>query len=97
MPFIKVQLSEETDRKFRETAMKRFGYGKGALSLAAERALYEWATRERTLDKVLLEMGDPVDAIEGLLAHVKMNSVALQHEALNMRARKALAHAAHRR
>jgi len=94
---IKVQLSEDTDKKFREAAMRRFGYGKGALSLAAERALSTWARSEMDMDKLLVDMDDPVGAIEGLLAHVKRGSVELQHEAARVRARRALRHAAHRR
>ena len=97
MPPIKVQLSEETEKKFREAAMRRFGYAKGALSLAAERALSDWARRERETDRVLIEIGDPVTAIEGLLAHVEKGSVELQHEATKIRARRALRHAAYRR
>jgi len=97
MPPIKVQLSEETERKFREAAMRRFGYGKGALSLAAEKALSSWIKREREVDNLVAEIGDPVDAIEGLLAHVKRGSVELQHEATKIRARRVLGHAAHRR
>lgn len=77
--------------------MKHFGFGKGALSLAAERALSEWAQREEALDNVFIEIGDPVDALEGVLAHVRATSVKLQHEAPKLRARRALAHGAHRR
>jgi len=97
MPSIKVQISEETERKFREAAMRHFGYGKGALSLAAERALSDWAARQRKLENLLTEIGDPLDAIEGALAHVKRGAVELQHEAAEIRARRTLAHATHRR
>jgi hypothetical protein len=97
MPAIKVLVSEETERKFRERAMRRFGFGKGALSLAAERALAEWARREEAIENVFVEIGDPVDAIEGLLAHVETDSVKLQHAASEIRAQRALGHATHRR
>jgi ribosomal protein L16/L10AE len=97
MPPIKVQLSEETERKFREAAMRRFGYVKGALSLAAEKALSSWVRKEREVDRLVAGIGDPVGAIEGLLAHVKSGSVELQHEATSIRARRALDHASHRR
>src|SRR3989337_78623 len=96
MPSMKVQLSEETDKRFRETAMKRFGYGKGALSLAAEKALSQWAGRERDLDSFLEDIGDPVEAIEGMLSHLKADSVGLQPKASQIRARRALAFAVHR-
>lgn len=95
MPSLKVQISEETERKFREAAMRRFGYGKGALSLAADRALSEWVDKQRRPEGVDLEVSDPVEAIEGLLAHVKKRSVELQHYATKIRARRALAHATH--
>jgi len=97
MASLKVQLSEETEKKFREAAMRHFGYGKGALSLAAERALSEWVARERRVERLLKDIGDPLDAIEGVLAQVKTGAVQLQHEATQIRSRKALAHAAHRR
>jgi hypothetical protein len=97
MPPIKVQVSERTEKRFREVAMKRFGYGKGSLSLAAERAFTRWIAREEPMDDLLSDIDDPIDAIEGVLAHVKKGSVALQHEATRIRARRALIHASHRR
>lgn len=97
MASIKVQLSEETERRFRETAMKRFGYGKGALSMAAERALSQWAGKEENLDRLLEEIGDPVEAIEGMLSHIKKDAVSLQHEGSHIRAERALSYAIHRR
>jgi hypothetical protein len=97
MPSLKVQLSEETEKKFREAAMRHFGYGKGALSLAAERALSDWAAREKKTERLLANIGDPLDSIEGVIAHVKKGSVEFQHEASKIRARRALTHAANRR
>lgn len=44
-----------------------------------------------------VEMGNPVQAIEGLMAHVKKSSVAVQHEASKARASRASSHAARRR
>lgn len=97
MPPIKVQLSEETERRFRETAMKRFGYEKGALSLAAEKAISQWIGREKDLDSLLEDIGDPVEGIEGMLSHLKTDSVTLQDKASQIRAQRALAYAVHRR
>ena len=97
MPSIKVQLSEETEKRFRETAMKRFGYGRGSLSVAAERALSQWAGREKDLDSLLEDIGDPVEAIEGMLSHLETDSVTLQHKASQIRARRALGYAVYRR
>lgn len=38
---LKIKISDEIEKKFREYALKRYGYKKGALSIAAERALME--------------------------------------------------------
>ena len=97
MPSIKVRLSEETEKEFREAAMRHFGFRKGALSLAAERALSDWARKDRERGTIVTSIGDPVSAIEGLLPHVKKGSVELQHEARKIRARRALHHTSHRR
>ena len=35
-------VARETEEKFRQLAMKRFGYGKGSLSKALEVALRQW-------------------------------------------------------
>ena len=47
--------------------MKKFGYGKGALSKAAEEAILNWVSCEK--ESPVFE-GDPVKAIEGLLKDV---------------------------
>ncbi len=35
-------ISKETDKNFRQLAMKKFGYGKGSISKALEEALHDW-------------------------------------------------------
>jgi hypothetical protein len=75
---LRVQVSKEVERKFRELAMRRFGYGKGALSKAAEEAIMKWISAN---EKESMEFaGDPVEAIVGLLSGVDIDSVGLQHE-----------------
>jgi hypothetical protein len=77
MAGLRFQVREELERKFREAAMKRFGYGKGALSRAAEEALQKWLASISMEEEVF--RGDPVKAIDGLLADVNLDSVKLQH------------------
>ena len=77
MTGLRFQVKEELERKFREAAMKRFGYGKGALSRAAEEALQKWLASITAEEEVF--RGDPVKAIEGLLADINLDSVELQH------------------
>lgn len=74
---IRAKVSGELERKFRELAMRRFGYGKGALSKAAEEAILRWVSATES-DEVRFE-GDPVEALVGLLSGVNIDSVELQH------------------
>lgn len=96
MGHIKVQLSEQAEKKFRQAAMKRFGYTKGALSLAAEKALLEWSDKELAKEEVSKIIHDAgissiVSEIKDVLKHVKgKTSVELQHEASKIRAKRTL-------
>ena len=84
---LRVQIDPKVERKFRETAMKKFGYGKGALSKAAEEAIINWISCEKATPTL---EGDPVKAIEGLLKDIKIDSVTLQHETQKLWAKKVL-------
>ena len=70
--------------------MKKFGYGKGALSRAAEEAILDWVSSSEK-ETVHFE-GDPVKAIDGLLKDVNIDSVQLQHETQKLWAKKVLEH-----
>ena len=74
---IRAKIDERLERRFRELAMKRFGYGKGALSKAVEEAILNWISLVEK-EEVSFE-GDPVEAIDGLLSDININSVQLQH------------------
>ena len=86
---IRIQLPDELERLFREMAMKRFGYVKGSLSRAAEEAIRKWLASQLQLEKREFE-GDPIKAIEGLLADAQIDSVDLQHLAGKIWVRKVL-------
>jgi phage-related protein len=87
---LRVQIDPRLEQKFRELAMKRFGYGKGALSKAAEEAILKWLST--TEKEPMTFEGDPVKAIEGLLKDVNVDSVTLQHETQKLWAKKVLTH-----
>ncbi|MBS7638058.1 hypothetical protein KEJ49_04120 [Candidatus Bathyarchaeota archaeon] len=89
MAGIRIQLPRDLERLFREMAMKRFGYGKGSISRAAEEAIRMWLEAELRAEKREFE-GDPIKAIEGLLADVNIDSVELQHLAGKIWVRKVL-------
>ncbi len=97
MGSLKVIIDDHVEKRFRRVAMRKFGYGRGALSDAAEAALAEWSSKEDLDENLTGEMEDPVAVIEGLLKEVKETSVRLQHEAPRIRARRARAQAADRR
>ena len=87
---LRIQIDDKLERKFREKAMKKFGYGKGALSKAAEEAILNWVS---TADEESVNFeGDPVKAIEGLLKDVNVDSITLQHEIQKLWAKKVLNH-----
>lgn len=52
----KIYLPQKLGMKWREYAMKRFGYGRGSISKAAEEALEFWILREETIEHLLEEM-----------------------------------------
>ena len=79
---IRAKIDERLERKFRELAMKRFGYGKGALKKAAEEAILKWISTVES-EEIKFE-GDPVEDIEGLLSGININSVELQHKIKEM-------------
>jgi len=96
MGYIKIQVSDEVEKRFRQAAMSRFGYTKGALSLAAERAFSEWAgSDEEIIQEVRkivkkVRVRDVASEIRGLLKHVKgKTSTELKHEISKIRAKKA--------
>jgi hypothetical protein len=85
---LRVQIDKQLEQKFREFAMKKFGYSKGALSKAAEEAFIQW-TLSQEKEKLSFNE-DPVEAIDGLLSNINIDSVTLQHEAQQLWAVKVL-------
>ena len=90
MGSIKVYVSDVVEKKFRRLAMELYGYGRGALSIAAEKAFSEWVARVSEAIEVVGLLDDPVEAIYGMLSHVKKSGVELQREARRIRAEKSV-------
>lgn len=89
---IKVYISDEAERKFRKAAMRLYGYGRGSLSTASEKAILAWLSQVSEVLDVAEPIEDPVKTIYGMLSHVKRTGVELQHEAREIRAKRALGH-----
>ncbi len=77
---LKVELELEAENKFRETAMRRFGYSKGSLKHALQEALSYWVSEH---SDAVPKSNEPFTLVEGALKHLrgKKDSVQLQHEA----------------
>jgi hypothetical protein len=77
---LKFELEEELEQRFRETAMRKYGYAKGSLQKASKEALSEWIHQQPTK---IPKVKDPFKLVEGILSHLKgkKTSVELQHEA----------------
>ena len=84
---IKVEINKGIEQKFRERAMRKYGYKRGALQKATEEAINDWVTWQS--DKVP-KMEDPFKSVRGILRHLKgkKTSVQLQHEAMDLWAKK---------
>ena len=76
---LKFKLRKEIEDKFREMAMKKFGYMKGSLKKATEEALGNWI-KQKSINVPKVE--DPFKMVEGILIRYKgkKTSVQLQHE-----------------
>ena len=77
---LKLEFEKELENKFRELAMRKYGFSKGALTKASQEAIKKWIREE---SGQLPKVKDPIKLIEGVLSHLKgkYTSVELQHEA----------------
>ena len=89
---LRVELNKELERKFREMAMKRYGYVKGSIKKATEVAIKKWTQAALEDKKNIKAMEDPIKLIEGTLSHLKgrKTSVQLQHAAIKIWSERAL-------
>lgn len=76
---LKVEFDEKFERKFRELAMRKYGFYKGSIKKASEEALSSWINSE---EKILPSIDDPINLIRGILKSEKgkKSSVDLQHD-----------------
>ena len=86
---LKFELEKELEQKFRETAMRKYGYRKGSLQKATREALTNWMNQQPTR---VPKVKDPFKLVRGMLKDLKgkTTSVELQHEAVKLWAKKYL-------
>ena len=80
---LKLEFENQLEQKFRELAMRKFGFSKGALKKASHEAIKKWIKEE---SNQLQKVKDPIRLIDGVLSHLKgkYTSVELQHEATKL-------------
>jgi pyruvate/oxaloacetate carboxyltransferase len=66
MGILKVNLEDELLRKFKEEAVKRFGYTKGVLSIATREALKKWLEFDVEKKKKIEEFSKAVKEAAGI-------------------------------
>lgn len=86
MGTLKIRIPDELERKFRETAMKLYGFKKGSLSVAAEKAISAWLSQVMELAEAVATQSRRYMAYYLMLSHVRKSGVELQHEAGRARA-----------
>lgn len=77
---LKIDL-ENMEKKFRELAMRKYGFYKGSIKKAGNEAIKLWIELE---EPVLPTIKNPINSIKGIMKHVKKRSVELQHESLRL-------------
>jgi len=81
MGIIKVNIEDEIEKKFREVAMKKFGYSRGSLSSAAKWAFEYWIDKEEDILNIRKRSKkNPIKSMVGVLSHVKKTSIELEDE-----------------
>jgi len=85
---LKIYLREELLKEFKKRSMEAFGYGKGSISKAGEEAIQRWTSEREKLTQEIPDTEHSVKTFRGILGHVKMSSVELQHEASRTRGLK---------
>lgn len=77
---IMAKVEKRIETKFRQAAMERYGYAKGAITHALEAAMDMWASgvHASSLKKV------PIESIVGILKGTKETSTELKHKAVEL-------------
>ncbi len=72
----KIYMPDTLDAMLREYAMKRFGYGRGSISKAAEEAINRWVYRENRIDTVIKRIVEKAKSDKDVIAVLLFGSYA---------------------
>ncbi len=76
----KIYIDDVIDRKLREEAMSRFGYGRGSISKAVEEAIVQWLRQSDIVKKRLAAMASAAKKENGVIAVLLFGSYARKEE-----------------
>ncbi len=77
---IRIKLPEKEERAFREAAMRRYGFKKGAINAAGVEAITLWL-KHNVSQVYPRKIQNPTEKLRGMLEFVMESSVELQHKA----------------
>ncbi|MBS3132468.1 hypothetical protein J4212_08605 [Candidatus Woesearchaeota archaeon] len=72
---LKFELDRELENRFREAAMRRYGYRKGALQKATKEALSSWVNQHSSK---IPEVKDPFKLVRGMLSDLKGKTTSVE-------------------
>jgi predicted nucleotidyltransferase len=72
----KIYIDDKLAEKWRELAMKRFGYGRGSISKAAEEAIAFWVANEETIQRTIEKLKEIAKREESIDALILFGSYA---------------------
>ena len=77
----KIYISDELDAQLRAAAMRRFGYGRGSISKAAEEAVTQWLAREDAVRGVVEALVQKAKGDQDVVAVLLFGSYARREPA----------------
>ena len=76
----KIYIPDETDKKLREQAMRKFGYGRGSISNAAEEAISQWLLKENMIQNKLNTIKERAKTDKDVIAVLLFGSYARKEQ-----------------
>jgi len=66
MGVLKVSINDELLKAFREEAMRKYGYVRGALSIAAKEAIEEWLKKKNKRESEIEDFKRALERVAGI-------------------------------
>ncbi|MBI5066218.1 hypothetical protein HZA97_08335 [Candidatus Woesearchaeota archaeon] len=85
---LKLKLEKEFEQRFREMAMRKYGFSRGAIKKASTDAVKNWMKEQYKPESTNFD--DLLNSLRGVMKHLKgkYTSVELQHETAKLWAKE---------